>query len=151
MPEPSDSDDPYELTRFVEAQNPVYERVLAELRSGRKTSHWMWFVFPQISGLGHSAMARRYAIGSLAEAAAYLEHPILGPRLRECTSLVNATQGRSAHEIFGSPDDLKFRSSMTLFARATTDEDVFTEALRRFFGGELDPVTISTLRSPQSA
>ena len=103
------SDDPFDLQRFVDAQAPVYERVRAELKNGRKQSHWMWFIFPQIAGLGHSAMARRYAISSLDEAKVYLAHPVLGPRLRECTRLVVQTDGRSAYEILGSPDDMKFR------------------------------------------
>jgi uncharacterized protein (DUF1810 family) len=111
-------DDPYSLQRFLDAQAPVYERVLGELRAGRKRSHWMWFVFPQIAGLGQSEMARRYAISSLAEAKTYREHPVLGARLRDCTALVNQVDGRSIDEIFGYPDDLKFHSSMTLFARA---------------------------------
>src|ERR1700756_83260 len=110
--------DPYDLQRFVDAQNPVYDKVCSELRDGRKKSHWMWFVFPQIAGLGSSPLARRYAISSLAEAAAYHAHPILGPRLTECTSLVNRVEGRPVEQIFGYPDDLKFCSSMTLFARA---------------------------------
>ncbi|MGZ9116799.1 MAG: DUF1810 domain-containing protein, partial [Methylocystis sp.] len=107
------ADDPYDLARFVAAQKPVYEKVRAELAAGRKRSHWMWFFFPQLEGLGASAMAQRYAIHSRAEAAAYLAHPVLGPRLKECVGLVNKVEGRSAHEIFGSPDDLKFHSSMT--------------------------------------
>src|SRR5258705_13750048 len=112
--------DPYNLSRFVDAQDPVYEQALAELRQGRKTSHWMWFVFPQIQGLGHSYMAQQFAISSLEEAKAYLQHPILGARLRECTKLVNDTNGRTIHQIFGYPDDLKFHSCMTLFAQAST-------------------------------
>src|SRR5438552_788440 len=111
----------YDLQRFVEAQDPVYEQVCAELRRGKKTSHWMWFVFPQLSGLGTSAMSRRYAISSVEEAAAYLRHPILGPRLIECAELVLQVSGKTANEIFGSPDDLKFRSSMSLFARASPE------------------------------
>ena len=109
--------DPYNLQRFVEAQNPVIDQVRGELRAGCKRSHWMWFVFPQISGLGASPMAKRYAIASLAEAKAYLQHPVLGARLRECTQLVTETEGRTIEEIFGHPDDLKFRSSITLFAK----------------------------------
>ncbi len=133
------------LSRFAEAQDPVIDRVLAELRAGHKTSHWMWFVFPQLEGLGHSPMAQRFAISSRAEAEAYLAHPVLGPRLRECTRLVNEVQGRSVEEIFGHPDYLKFRSSMTLFARATEDNQVFLEALRKYFGGEEDPRTLERL------
>ena len=131
--------------RFVEAQNPVIGRVLAELGAGRKTSHWMWFVFPQIQGLGHSPMARRFAIASRAEAEAYLQHPILGPRLRECTQLVNTVEGRSIEAIFGYPDYLKFRSSMTLFAHVAADNQVFRDALRKYFGGEYDPLTLERL------
>jgi uncharacterized protein (DUF1810 family) len=136
---------PFRLERFLEAQKPVYAEVLDELRAGRKSSHWMWFIFPQIQGLGHSSTARYYAIGSLAEAAAYLAHPVLGPRLRECTRLANAVEGRSASRIFGFPDDLKFRSSMTLFARASQDNAEFLEALEKYFGGEPDPATLSRL------
>src|SRR6188472_207148 len=112
-------DDPYDLQRFVDAQNPVYHRVCSELRDGRKRTHWLWFVFPQLAGLGSSQPARKFAISSLAEATAYLAHPILGPRLVECTVLVNELEDRSIEQIFGYPDDLKFRSSMTLFAHAT--------------------------------
>lgn len=133
------------LDRFVDAQQPVIERVLAELRAGRKASHWMWFVFPQIQGLGHSATARRFAIQSLAEAEAYLRHPVLGPRLRECTRLVNEVEGRGIEDIFGYPDHLKFRSSMTLFAHATEDSQMFREALRKYFGGQEDPLTVERL------
>lgn len=137
--------DPYDLQRFVEAQAPVYDDVLAELRAGRKRSHWMWFVFPQIAGLGSSGTARFYAIASLAEAKAYLGHPLLGPRLRECTETVLGAGDGSARRIFGSPDDLKFRSSMTLFARASGMRPPFTAALDRFFGGEPDPRTLEIL------
>jgi uncharacterized protein (DUF1810 family) len=138
-------DDAYDLRRFVEAQEAVFERVCLELRAGRKQSHWMWFIFPQIRGLGTSAMAARFAIASLAEAQAYLQHPILGLRLRECTELVNAVERRSASEIFGYPDDLKFHSSMTLFAAAAADDLRFQEALRKYFGGEPDSATIERL------
>jgi uncharacterized protein (DUF1810 family) len=140
--------DPYDLQRFVEAQAAVYPRVLAELRAGRKQSHWMWFIFPQIEGLGHSAMTQRYAIASRAEAAAYLSHDVLGPRLRECTALVNAVQGKSITDILGRPDDLKFRSSMTLFAHATSDNRAFTEAIWRYFDGVFDPATMARLATP---
>lgn len=133
------------LERFVQAQEPVMERVLAELRAGRKASHWMWFVFPQIQGLGHSSTAQHFAIASRAEAEIYLRHPVLGPRLRECTRLVIETEGRSIEEIFGYPDDLKFRSSMTLFAHATADNQVFVEAVSKYFGGEYDPLTVARL------
>lgn len=119
------------LQRFVDAQDPVYGRVCAELRRGRKETHWMWFVFPQMKGLGHSAMAARYGISSQAEAEAYLKHPILGSRLRECTRLVNEIEARSIDEIFGYPDNLKFRSCMKLFASATPDNAVFLQALEK--------------------
>jgi uncharacterized protein (DUF1810 family) len=137
----------HDLARFVTAQDGVFAAVLDELRAGAKRSHWMWFVFPQIAGLGHSAMAARYAIGSLAEARAYLAHPVLGPRLVGCTDLVNAVEGRTVHAIFGTPDDLKFRSSMTLFDRAAYDEPVFRTALQRHFDGVPDPRTIELLRA----
>lgn len=133
------------LQRFVDAQEPVYAQVCAELRAGRKTSHWMWFIFPQIAGLGSSPMARTFAIASLEEARAYLRHPVLGPRLEECCRLVNAIEGRTIGEIFGYPDDLKFRSSMTLFAHAAEDNQVFREALDKYFGGEFDPLTLERL------
>lgn len=139
------SADPHELERFVAAQAPVYAAVTAELAAGRKTSHWMWFVFPQIEGLGFSSMAQRYAIRSLAEAQAYLGHPVLGVRLRECTGLVNAVEGRTILAILGSPDDVKFRSSMTLFAEASDREAPFREALARYFDGAPDPRTLARL------
>jgi len=126
--------DLYDLERFFKAQDPVFDQVLAELRAGRKQSHWMWFVFPQLKGLGHSAMAIRYAISSQDEAEAYLQHPILGPRLRECTRLVNLIEGRSIEQIFGYPDYLKFRSCMTLFAQAVSDNQLFVSALQKYFG-----------------
>ena len=138
-------DDPFGLQRFVDAQEPVFLQVCAELASGRKRSHWMWFVFPQLKGLGASSMAQHYGIGSLAEARSFRAHPVLGPRLQQCTELVLAVDGRSAHEIFGSPDDLKFRSCMTLFAQAT-GEPVFARALDRFFGGQPDARTLALLR-----
>ena len=137
--------DAFDLDRFVQAQAPVMGQVLRELGEGRKASHWMWFVFPQLAGLGHSALARHYAIGSLAEAMAYLEHPVLGRRLVECTDLVNKTEGRSVHQIFGSPDDLKFCSSMTLFASARPGVSVFREALDKYFDGTPDPLTVDKL------
>ena len=139
--------DPFDLERFVKAQVPVIERVRTELSAGRKQSHWMWFVFPQIAGLGHSAMAARYAISSLAEAGAYLAHPVLGARLKHCTELVLAIDGRSIHAIFGSPDDLKFRSCMTLFAAARPDEASFAAALQKYFAGAADDATLALLRS----
>jgi uncharacterized protein (DUF1810 family) len=138
------SDDPFELDRFVEAQSPVYPTVLAELRAGAKRSHWIWFIFPQLRGLGRSATAHRFGISSLAEAKAYLDHPILGPRLRECAALLVAAEGRSASEILGYPDDLKFCSSMTLFARAG-DDPVFRAVLDIFYGGQEDPATLELL------
>jgi uncharacterized protein (DUF1810 family) len=137
--------DGFDLDRFVAAQSPVIEEVKRELRFGEKRSHWMWFVFPQLAGLGSSPMAQRYAIASLDEARAYLRHPILGPRLAECAGIVNRVQGRTAHEIFGSPDDLKFRSSMTLFGRADPAEPAFRTALERYFGGREDPRTVALL------
>jgi uncharacterized protein (DUF1810 family) len=127
--------DAFELQRFVAAQAPVYAQVCAELRAGRKATHWMWFVFPQIGGLGTSAMSRLYAIGSRDEARAYLAHPLLGARLREYTALTLGVEDRTAHEIFGSPDDLKFRSSMTLFAAVAEGEMIFDAALRKYFPG----------------
>lgn len=135
----------FDFNRFVQAQAPVMAQVCRELGEGRKASHWMWFVFPQLTGLGHSAMARQYAIRSLAEAQAYLAHPVLGPRLAECTDLVNKVEGRSVHEIFGSPDDLKFRSSMTLFTSAQPGASVFREALDKYFDGAPDPLTTDKL------
>ena len=137
--------DGFDLGRFEAAQAPVMMQVMRELRAGDKRSHWMWFVFPQLAGLGHSPMAQRYAISSLDEARAYLAHSVLGPHLVECTGLVNAVEGRSVHAIFGSPDDMKFRSSMTLFARAAPDEPVFRTALDRYFGGGEDPRTVELL------
>jgi uncharacterized protein (DUF1810 family) len=137
--------DPYHLQRFIEAQNPVYPQVCAELRSGQKQSHWMWFIFPQLRGLGHTQMAIKFGIASREEAEAYLQHPLLGPRLTECTRLVTEVEGRSIHEILGSPDDLKFRSSMTLFASVTSDNDIFTAALQKYFGGEFDRLTLEKL------
>ncbi|MDP3761340.1 MAG: DUF1810 domain-containing protein [Ramlibacter sp.] len=138
-------EDRFGLSRFVQAQAAVYPQVVAELRAGRKRSHWMWFVFPQIEGLGHSAMAQRYAVGSLDEARAHLEHPVLGARLRECSALVLAVPAKTAHEIFGSPDDLKFHSSMTLFHRAAPAEPVFGECLRKYFAGQEDTSTLARL------
>jgi uncharacterized protein (DUF1810 family) len=131
------------LERFLAAQEErrTYERVLAELRAGRKLSHWMWFIFPQVAGLGSSAMSQRYAIASLAEARGYAAHPVLGARLRECAALVAASDAADAEEIFGGIDTLKLRSSMTLFARAVPDEPVFAAVLDRFFDGCPDPAT----------
>lgn len=137
--------DPFNLQRFVDAQAPVIAHVLAELRDGRKRTHWIWFIFPQIAGLGSSDMARHFAISGRAEAEAYLAHPILGPRLRECIELVNQVPNRTIDEIFGYPDDLKFRSSITLFAAVAPGETVFHTALDRYFTGESDPATLARL------
>jgi uncharacterized protein (DUF1810 family) len=139
--------DPYRLERFVAAQDAggAYQRARAELAAGRKTSHWMWFVFPQIAGLGYSAMAKRYAISGLAEARAYLGHPVLGPRLRECAAIVAGRDGGDADALLGPVDALKLRSSMTLFSAAAPDEAVFADVLARYFDGERDPATLSRL------
>ena len=144
MPTPSQSD-PFDLARFVEAQAPLVEQVRSELRTGRKRGHWMWFVFPQMRGLGFSETSRYYAIASREEAAAYLKHPILGPRLIDSTRLVLAVPRRTSEEIFGEIDSLKFRSSLTLFAAVTLREPVFQEALQRFFAGQPDPATLDLL------
>jgi len=137
--------DSFDLQRFVKAQDLVLERVLAELRSGCKKSHWMWFVFPQIEGLGSSAMSQRYAIVSLDEARAYLAHPDLGARLRQCVELLLGLEGLSAHAIFGSPDDMKLHSSLTLFARAAPGDPLFRRALEKYFGGLPDHATMARL------
>jgi uncharacterized protein (DUF1810 family) len=136
--------DPFDLKRFVDAQAPVYQRVVAELSHGRKQSHWMWFIFPQLAGLGSSAMARRYAIASRDEAIAYLQHDILESRLLKCTALVNAVEGKTIREILGSPDDLKFRSSMTLFG-AVSPDPMFPAAIAKYYGGEADHRTLELL------
>lgn len=136
--------DPYDLDRFVQAQAPDYERALSELRAGKKRSHWMWYIFPQIEGLGQSPMSRRYSIKSSDEARAYLDHPILGPRLRECATVVRDLGGHSALEVFGSPDDMKLRSSVTLFARVSGDA-VFEEVLQTYFDGIPDKETLRLL------
>jgi len=142
-------DDPHNLQRFVEAQDPVYAQVCAELRAGQKRSHWMWFIFPQIKGLGTSPMATKFAISSRAEAQAFLDHPLLGPRLRECTRLVLQSKGNPIGQILGYPDDVKFRSSMTLFASVTVDAELdakdFVDALTTFYGGEFDAATLERL------
>jgi uncharacterized protein (DUF1810 family) len=137
--------DEFDLQRFVDAQAPVFETALEELRSGRKRTHWMWFVFPQVAGLGFSSMAQRYALSGVDETRAYLEHPVLGPRYRSCVTTVNTIEGRTAHDIFGSPDDLKFRSSLTLFLRAHPAEPAFLRALNTYFGGEPDLRTVEIL------
>jgi uncharacterized protein (DUF1810 family) len=143
--------DPWNLQRFVDAQESNYDEACAELRAGRKRSHWMWFIFPQIAGLGHSAMAQRYAIASLAEAAAYLAHPLLGPRLRSCSRLVADCRAGTVSDIFGSPDDLKFHSSMTLFRAAAEagderDSEVFQQCLDRYFAGQPDSLTVEKIQ-----
>jgi uncharacterized protein (DUF1810 family) len=135
----------YALDRFIDAQQPVYEAVLEELRRGRKVSHWMWFVFPQVVGLGRSEMSRRYAIGSLDEARAYLADPVIGARLRECAEVLLSTAGRSAEDIFGSVDAVKLRSSMTLFHRAAPEDPLFRQVLERYFAGATDPATDALL------
>jgi uncharacterized protein (DUF1810 family) len=144
---PHSADDPFDLERFVTAQDECRDSVLGELRRGRKTTHWMWFVFPQLAALGRSSMARHYGIDSSAEAAAYWHHPVLGPRLAETVELAIAAAPRSVHDIFGSPDDLKFRSCITLFDQVATDSDVFRRALATFFDGKPDPATLALLRS----
>lgn len=137
--------DAYNLHRFLTAQAPTYDTVLAELRAGRKSSHWIWFIFPQIAGLGHSAVSQQFAIASLDEAKAYLQHPVLGPRLRACTQLVLDVNGRSAEEIFGYPDHLKFRSCMTLFLTAAPEHTIFNNALLKYFDGKPDQSTLDIL------
>ena len=134
------------LDHFVAAQDRVYEQVTAELRAGSKRTHWMWFVFPQLAALGRSPMAQKYGLADLHAARGYIFHPTLGPRLVECTRLVNAVSGRSAHDIFGSPDDLKFRSSMTLFAHADPQEPAFRAALEKYYGGTEDPLTLDLIQ-----
>jgi uncharacterized protein (DUF1810 family) len=144
----SDGADPFDLQRFVDAQERIYATVVDELRAGRKRSHWIWFIFPQLRGLGRSSTAQRYGISSLDEARAYLAHAVLGTRLRECAQLVAAIDNSSVEQIFGSPDDLKVRSSMTLFARAADEPDArahFVAVLDKFYGGDEDPVTVSLL------
>jgi uncharacterized protein (DUF1810 family) len=143
----SGANDPYHLDRFVAAQDSggTYQRALAELRAGRKTSHWMWFIFPQVAGLGFSAMAQRYAISGVAEARAYLGHPVLGPRLRACTGAIAATSGSTADRILGPVDAMKLRSCLTLFAAAAPEEEVFGDVLARYFGAEPDEATLARL------
>ncbi len=133
------------LGRYIKAQAPVYSQALAELRRGHKQSHWMWYVFPQVAGLGHSAMSHSYAIESLDEAREYLSHPVLGARLRECCRALMDVEGRTAHEIFHSPDDLKFRSSLTLFAQAAPNEPLFRDLLQKYFAGKPDSATLELL------
>ena len=138
-------DDPYDLQRFVAAQAPAYDRALEELRAGRKRTHWIWYVFPQVAGLGSSETAQRFAIHSLEEAGAYLGHPVLGPRLHEAVAAAMASGERDPHALFGSPDDLKFRSCLTLFERAADEPAPFAEALDAFYGGARDEATLSRL------
>ena len=133
------------LERYIKAQAPVYARALAELKRGEKQSHWMWYIFPQIAGLGRSSISQTYAIQSLEEAQEYLAHPVLGARMRECCRVLLALEGKTAHEIFHSPDDLKFRSSLTLFARAAPDESLFDDLLVKYFESEEDPATLELL------
>ena len=139
-------DDPYNLQRFVDAQRHIFASVIAELRQGSKRGHWMWFIFPQLKGLGRTAQSNFLGISSVQEAAAFLQHPVLGPRLFECTQLVNAIEGRSAEDIFGEIDAMKFRSSMTLFAHATPENQMFTDALGKYYAGEFDLLTLDYLR-----
>jgi uncharacterized protein (DUF1810 family) len=143
-------DDPFNLQRFVDAQEHVYASVLSELKRGRKYGHWIWFIFPQIKGLGHSPNSEFFGISSSQEARAYLQHPVLGPHLEECTQLVNAVAGRSAEDIFGEIDAMKFRSCMTLFANATPENGIFMRALQKYFDGEFDPLTIRHLHARAS-
>lgn len=144
-----DSGDPFNLNRFTKAQEDIYDRVMAELAGGRKRSHWMWFIFPQIEGLGHSSVSRRYAIKSIEEAREYLKHPLLGARLSDCAEAVLGIEGRSASEIFGFPDDLKLRSSMTLFATISEHGSAFALVLDKFFNGDRDERTLQLLRGEQ--
>lgn len=146
-----EADDPFDLERFVTAQAAIFETALGELKAGQKRSHWMWFVFPQLRGLGRSSMAQRYGVGSLDEARAYLAHPLLGKRLILCTETVLAIKGRSLHAIFGAPDDMKFQSSMTLFARAAADDErAFCRALDRYCEGRMDERTLALLDASAS-
>jgi uncharacterized protein (DUF1810 family) len=145
--EPGSASDPYDLNRFVQTQAGVYERALAEIRNGRKRSHWMWYIFPQFDGLGFSPTSKRYAIKSIAEAKAYLRHPILGPRLLECAEAAHRVEGRSAFEIFGSPDDLKLKSCATLFAYVSPAGSVFEQLLDKYYQGERDSKTLQLLGS----
>ncbi len=141
------TDDPHDLKRFVDAQAGDYDRALAEIKAGRKRSHWIWYVFPQIDGLGFSSMSKRYAIKSVDEAKAYLAHPVLGPRLVEVCEAALTVEGKSAHEIFGSPDDLKLKSCATLFATVSTPDSVFARLLDKYFRGERDGKTLQLIGS----
>jgi uncharacterized protein (DUF1810 family) len=138
--------DPYNLQRFIDAQRGSYEQAVKELTAGHKHSHWMWYIFPQIQGLGRSTMAQKYAVSSLDEAKAYLEHRILGPRLRECTQLVTAVKLSTIEDILGYPDNLKFHSSVTLFAHATADNQIFVDAVKKYFRSEFDSATITRVQ-----
>jgi uncharacterized protein (DUF1810 family) len=144
----ADADDPYDLNRFVQAQKADYEQALSEIKSGRKCSHWMWYIFPQFEGLGFSAISKEYSIKSVAEAEAYLRHPVLGPRLTTCAEAALSVKGRSAYDIFGSPDDLKLRSCATLFACVSPAGSVFDRLLDQYFRGERDPKTLRLLGIP---
>jgi uncharacterized protein (DUF1810 family) len=148
MHEPAGASDPHNLNRFVEAQVDDYEQALGEIRSGRKKSHWMWYIFPQFDGLGFSSTSRRYSIKSVAEARAYLAHPVLGPRLRECAEAVLDVEGRSAFEIFGSPDDMKLRSCATLFAYVSPQGSVFERLIGKYYRGEGDGKSLRLLENP---
>ena len=139
-----------DLQIFVKAQEDIYEQALAELKNGKKVSHWMWFVFPQIAGLGNSVTTRKYAIPNLADAKAYLSHDLLGSRLRECTEAVLAVEGRTAHEILGSPDDMKLKSCMTLFELADGPDSVFSDILMKYFEGQRDERSLTILNAPLS-
>lgn len=141
----NNADDPYDLNRFLQAQEQDYERALSEIKAGRKRSHWMWYIFPQFNGLGFSATSQKYSIKSIAEAKAYLSHPILSSRLTECTRAALTVEGRSAYEIFGSPDDMKLRSCATLFASISPSGSVFDQLLAKFFQGDRDPKTLQLL------
>lgn len=145
MREPIEPDPGHDLERFVQAQAPVYDTVVEELRAGAKRTHWMWFVFPQLAALGRSATARYYGIADLAQAGAYLRHPVLGPRLVHCARLVLALEGRSASQVFGFPDELKLRSCMTLFESVAHSDPVFGQVLDRLYGGERDSATLRLL------
>ncbi len=137
--------DPHNLQRFLDAQESVFDEVRSELRAGRKEGHWMWFIFPQLKGLGSSPLATNFGIASKDEGQAYLQHPVLGPRLTECTRLVNEVRGKSIQEIFGHIDSMKFRSSMTLFAEVATENEIFQEALENYFAAQPDPLTLDRL------
>ncbi len=143
-------DDPFNLHRFVDAQQDLYASVLSELRQGRKHGHWIWFIFPQLKGLGHSPNSEFYGIASLQEARAYLQHPVLGSRLKECVQLVNAVEGHSAEDVFGEIDAMKFRSCMTLFAQATPENEAFVHALQKYYAGEVDSATVRYLQQRTS-